>query len=358
MKMSKKIFAVLLAVVLAFSLFAVCAAAEGEEEAKYMAVTITTDKGADSYETGENVTVSVSIACNYNATCFRFPIVYDTSVLRAPTLLDIEAKGTCAEVGTLTSNKSTNGSWIPENYSGNWGCILVQWLGDVKNGTIGCLNNPEGEIAFEFVLKTKDDAAGTGTIFIPEESDLFYNQYLDDPTVADFKYIDDMSSVLSFTEANVTIAGGDVTIIPNAAYDSQATVDEETGWIYGLTGDGIYSANDLEPYIIPDNDNADLDIEPTDNGCGTGSAITVSLGGSVVKSYIAIIFGDINGDSLVDINDFSTVNLVATSKKLFDADYLVFAADLNGDEAVDVNDLSIMKLASTGKVIINQASPY
>lgn len=357
MKMTKKIFAVLLAVVLAFSLFAVCAAAEGEEEAKFMAVTITTDKGADSYEAGEDVKISVSIACNYNATCFRFPIVYDTSVLKASAVVTVTAKGTCAEVGAISSNKSTDGSWIPENYSGNWGCILVQWLGSVKNGAVGCLNNPEGEVAFEFTLKTNDDASGTGTIFIPEESDLFYNQYLDDPTVADFKYIDDMSSVLSFTEANVTIAGGDVTLIPNEAYNSQSTVDEENLWVYGVE-EGITSSEELEAFVIPADPSAILDAVPTDNGFGTGAQLNVVKGTDVLRTYTLIIFGDMSGDGSVDGNDLPSFLNVTSAAKTLEDTAMIFAMDLNGDGDVDGMDLPTMLNYTSGAKNVNQVHPY
>lgn len=365
MKISKKIFAVLLAVVLAFSVFAVCAAAEGEEEepqAPFMAVTILTNKGAESYETDETVTVSVKVACNYNATALRFPIMYDASVLQAPVVLDVVCKNTCAELGTVNSNKSNaEHCFIPADYDADeWGCILVQWTASVKNGAVGCLNNPEGEIAFEFTLKTKSDAMGTGTIFIPDTSDLFYNQAIADPTDAtSIYYVNDIASVLTFEPANVVMAGGEAALIPNAAFDSKAVIDEENGWVYGL-GLGLYGASDFEPYVIPSNDNAEMEIEFTEAGCGTGAKINLLAGTNVIKSYTVVIFADANGDSLVDINDQSVIILYSTAKKTFadGEDYLAFALDLNGDMITDINDLSISTLATTGKTTINQASPY
>lgn len=359
MKISRKIFAVLLAVVLAFSVFAVCASAEGEED-NFMTVTVITDKGAESYQTGEDVKVSVSIACNYNATCFRFPIMYDTSVLKAPTILSVTAKGSCASNGTLSYNKSTDGSFIPENYDGSeWGCVLVQWLGTVQNGTVGCFNNPDGEITFEFTLKVLDEAAGTGTIFIPEESDLFYNQAIADPTDATTFYtVPNMESVLTLHQANVTVAGGDETLVPNAAYDSQAIVDETNLYVYGLQ-EGLMSASGFTPFVKPSNPNAILSITPGDDGYGTGAKINIVLGNTVLRTYTVIIFGDVTGDCVCDANDLTPVMLVSSNINSFDdRPEIIFAGDLNGDKKVDANDLSKYLLVSNMKTSIDQVNPY
>ena len=363
MKISKKIFAVLLAVILAFSVFAVCAAAEGEEgepQAPFMAVTLLTNKGAESYEQNETVTVSVKIACNYNATALRFPIMYDASVLQAPVVLDVACKNTCAELGTVNSNKSNaDHCFIPADYNvDEWGCILVQWTASVKNGAVGCLNNPDGEIAFEFSLKTKADAAGTGTLFIPETSDLFYNQAIADPTDAtSFYYINDIASALTLTPANVVMAGSDVALVPNEAMGSNAVVNDEKSLVYGLQ-EGIFDADAFANFVVPSNNSGELVVEAGENGYGTGTVLRLVAGANEVAAYNAVIFGDITGDSLIDSLDLSEMKLVTGLIKTFDVSYVEFAADLNGDEFIDSLDLGVLKLATGLITPIDQVNPY
>lgn len=360
MKISKKIFAVLLSVVLVLSVFAISAAAEGETEAPFMTVSILTNKGTESYEPGENVTVSVKIACNYNATTVRFPIMYDSRVLQAPTIVDVAGVNTCAEWGSVLYNKSSaTNNFIPEEYdSSEWGCLLVQWTTGVKNGQLGCLNNPEGEIAFQFTLKVKNDATSSGTIFIPAESTLFYNQYIVDPADATtISYLKDMSSVLSFVPADVTLAGGDETLIPNADYNSQSTVDEDNLWVYGVE-EGIFSADELLPFVVPSDPNATLEAEATDNGYGTGTLLNVVKGGNVLRTYTLVIFGDLNGDCVCDANDLPTYTAVTSGTETIEEAFLMFAGDLNNDGDIDANDLPNVTQVTSGATVIDQTNPY
>ena len=70
MKKSIRLLSILLTVVIAFSMFAVVASAEGE----VANVTIKTD--VDTVIAGNVITVTVNVANNYYATSMRWPVLF------------------------------------------------------------------------------------------------------------------------------------------------------------------------------------------------------------------------------------------------------------------------------------------
>lgn len=362
MKISKKIFAILLAVILAFSVMAVGASAAGTATGdEWMTVTITTDKGADTYETEETVTVTVSIACNYNVPTFRFPILYDKTVMETPTLIGLAAENTCASAGTIGSNKFTDGSYVPENYDADqYGVVLVQWVGSVQNGTVGCINNSEGEVAFSFKLKTLASASGkTGTIFIPAESDALYYQAMEDTTIAtSIYYMDAESCTMTFNPANVSVAAADVALIPNEAYSSNAVVDEENLVVYGFNK-GIASAAEVKTFVAATG-NATIRVAAADSGYGTGSKIELQVGGETVKTYTMIIFGDADGDADITSNDLSLLAAYYGGGAVVPNTAILLALDIGIPQDADLNATDLAREATVygGSVVLDQANPY
>lgn len=356
MNFTKKILAIILSAVLAISLFSVCASAAGTPSGnESMAVTVTTD--SETYGPGENVTVSVSIKCNYNATTFRFPIVYDSSVLEAPVLIGLTGCNTCA-TGSLNSN--TDGDqFIPDAYDASaFNCVLVQWTADVSNGTIGCLNSPDGEVCFTFNLKTKTSAAGmTGSIFIPSESDLFYYQAMNDPTDATtIYYLNAASCPIAFNGANVTVIGDSAKIVANDGYESQMVIDNVNNRINGFPT-GIASTTDVKTYVKATGEGT-ISVTPTENGYGTGTKVNLRISGSVIKTYAIIIFGDYNSNAEIDAADLITNFSVLQSITDLTDPNLAFAGDLSGDGTVDATDMVIMFSVIQGLNSIDQTHPY
>ena len=359
MKFSRKIFAVLLAVVLAFSVAAVGASAAGTATGdEWMTVSITTDRGTDTYEAGDTVIVTVSVACNFNMPTFRFPILFDKNVIEQKANIAMAAEGTCSTIGSLRNNLSPDESIIPEAYDpAEWGCILFQWTTDIKDGAIACINNPEGEAVFSFELKVKQGAVGTGTILIPEESDLLYYMAYEDPQVATSDYyMNPETCVTSFVPANVTVSVPDVNLIPNDDYDSTAIVDEDNLYVYGLDF-GIESNNEIKEYVKATG-GATIRSTPTDEEAyGTGAKINLTINGSIVKSYTIILFGDINGDA--DTSSSDAIPVLANIAGLLDFNDLeVFAADIgNFDGEVDNIDFVHLLSAIAGVYDIDQQGP-
>lgn len=73
------------------------------------------------------------------------------------------------------------------------------------------------------------------------------------------------------------------------------------------------------------------------NYFGTGSIFNIYENGVVCESYIVIVEGDINGDSVVDVIDVSGTELATNNHKELTGNYHL-AGDTNRDGVIDVVD--------------------
>ena len=359
MKTAKKILSVILSVVLAVAVFGVCASAEGTASGnERLDVTITTDKS--EYAPGDTVTVHVSIKTNYNMTAFRFPILFDTEVFEIPNLISLTALNTTKAQGNLVANSANDGKFIPVGYDAEAkSCILVQWTATVSNSALGCLNLPDGEESFTFNVKAKTSAAGkSGTFLIPTEYTGFYYQAIQTPTDATTIYqIDPANLTMNLGgECRVNIVGETADLVPNAAYDSNAIVDKTNMFVYGFDT-GMLTSADVRKKVAASGGGS-LKITPTEYGVGTGTRIDVVVDETVVKTYYAVIFGDVNGDSVIDNIDAGNALAYVSLASSFDDPAVIFAADITGDGVVDNIDsgklLAVVSLADS----LNQVKPY
>ncbi len=86
---------------------------------------------------------------------------------------------------------------------------------------------------------------------------------------------------------------------------------------------------------------------PKEINCGTGKAITLTLGNSTVNKYYVVVKGDINGDSYVDAFDVVYSSAVSNFTISYDPKSPEYAAlDVNSDGLCDVNDTLIIDLMS------------
>jgi hypothetical protein len=122
---------------------------------------------------------------------------------------------------------------------------------------------------------------------------------------------------------------------------TEITVDNENNYVYG---------------IPVDEDPADFFtttgyIEVVANGKGETSATGAKLnlydkqGGSLVKSYTIIIFGDVNGDAAIDDGDSMDIEryvyYVDDDFKLGEVGY--FAADVDGNDSIEDTDSMLIE---------------
>ena len=132
------------------------------------------------------------------------------------------------------------------------------------------------------------------------------------------------------------------------AKDGTTTVlDTELGYIYGLD----IGLADLEGFV----DYSKSVSYETPDGIGTGATLTTFRGGEEWETYTIVIFGDLNGDGVIDIYDSSILAAIVNGDmELEEGDVLLFAADLNGDTAVDIYDLAILNSVVNGETEIAQ----
>lgn len=358
MKITKKILSVILSVILAVAVFGVCASAEGTANGdESMTVTVSTDK--DEYSPGESITVKVSLKTNFNMTAFRFPILFNTDVFEVPNLIGLTALNTTKAKGTLLANSLNDGSVTVDGYdSSEFSVVLVQWTAGISDSTMGCLNLPDGEESFTFTVKAKSSAAGKeGTFFIPSEYKGFYNQAIQTPTDATtIYYLDDSAFTKEFISKTVSIVGESADLVPNSAYDSKAVIDKTNMIVYGFDA-GMTSTAELKQKVIATG-NGTIKVVYTEYGLGTGSKINVVVDNTVVKSYSVVIFGDVNGDALIDTNDYADIGTVVAALTTYTDPVIIMAADVNGDGNVDIFDSDTIKSVAGALTVIDQVNPY
>ena len=135
-----------------------------------------------------------------------------------------------------------------------------------------------------------------------------------------------------------------------AAEGSTTVINTEFMYIYGLD----IGLADLEGYVEY---SESVTVEISD-GVGTGSVVTTYRSGEEWENYTIVIFGDLNGDGVIDIYDSSILAAIVNGDmELEEGDVMLFAADLNSDTAVDIYDLAILNAVVNGETEIAQV-PY
>ena len=139
---------------------------------------------------------------------------------------------------------------------------------------------------------------------------------------------------------------------------STTIIDETTGIIYGIEA-GI-TANTFIADFVQIVGAGELRITPYATAFGTGTKVELLdvATQTVLKTYYIVIFGDVNGDSLVDAADKALLAMAASYQTGFVQDSaFAAAADLTQDGLVDAFDLNILKAALFGIGSIDQTNP-
>lgn len=140
------------------------------------------------------------------------------------------------------------------------------------------------------------------------------------------------------------------------AENSKAVVDREKGFIYGLEL-GITEQQIKDDYIEILG-NARLEFEYS-GFIGTGAKVNLisNVNGEVLETYTIVIFGDLNGDGVVNNQDIVSAKALAANVVEYNmSDAIAFAADLFADNNINNTDISILKAMQNGSVNVNQAT--
>lgn len=334
---------------------------------EYMNVTLTspvTEAGD-----GDIITIFVHITNNFYATNMRWPVFFDSAAFEL-----VGTNGNATAYGALAANSSrfdaTDCSGMSTLYPARvtnvnrQGLLLLHWVGTADSGTTALYNQPTGMNCISFQLRVKEGASGTGNVFIPATSTLFYNQAISDPSDPSSIYRWNLvaGSTLGLTPVAINLGALDPgigaaegsPIIFEKFSDEDATGLGFTGYIYGFDDSIIYSPiyteEDYAAYFLPVG-GASMTVTPAAEGYGTGTKIEISYSGVVIETYYVVVFGDVTGDSIIDDNDITNLNdATMYMPDWMNLEYDIIygtvgspykkAADIDGDTAVDTNDFS------------------
>ncbi|MBQ5825819.1 MAG: FIVAR domain-containing protein, partial [Clostridia bacterium] len=167
--------------------------------------------------------------------------------------------------------------------------------------------------------------------------------------------VDAMAKAIADAVAKLTVA--EVPLVLKAKEGSTTIIDRENGFIYGLSCAGVdaYSEYEFVEDLLAQNFveiEGDGRLEYTYVGnntvLGTGAKVEFinNKTGEVVETFYIVIFGDIDGDGTVTLDDSSdAIDYFAWNDCNYDYEDFtvpaVFAADIDNDGMVTLNDFAI-----------------
>lgn len=172
----------------------------------------------------------------------------------------------------------------------------------------------------------------TDTLRVLNRYIVLANSYNADTTINKQSEIDENT-------ANIIEATANLEFVFKIILEEPIVIDE-SGYIYGFKeGTNSDDARALIGFVGA----AELKIYETKNGFGTGTMVQFvsTKDGSILGTYTVIVFGDANGDSVIDTFDDAYLAELVNEGVTGSGMYLK-ALDLDKSGCIDVNDLTIM----------------
>ena len=248
------------------------------------------------------------------------------------------------------------------------GLVFDKWSSEIP------ATMPEKNIVVSAVFK----AAAYTVTYLDAEGNVFvsysvaFDAVVPVPTDAPEK---EFYEFAGWADVPATMPNHDVTIRPVfnpvevklvEAPGSSTVIDRENGYIYGL--EEMLTAKILDEDFLDYEGDGKLVIKPAPTGTnryGTGATVELysNVDGSLVESFTIIVFGDLNGDSVVNGLDVSIADDEAfyitewslEGSKHYEA-YYVFAANLDHNAVIDNVDVTIIKHHTLGVAEIDQTT--
>ena len=163
-------------------------------------------------------------------------------------------------------------------------------------------------------------------------------------------------------EITATFERVPVKLVPKAG--STTVIDADTKAIYGI---GLYATEDsLRSSKLAVEGDGYFTVKPSmRTACGTGTVIDLydNVTGELLETYTIVVFGDLNGDSKITIDDhaiaqaeydmFTSWSDSASTEYDF---YKTMAADFNGDEFITNGEAADIERYVLGTVTIDQTT--
>jgi len=361
MNIFKRAALVALAILLVFASLSIGASAAGETGTIGLVFTADTDTGLYP---GEIITVTLNISTDYYCTGMRWPVMFSSKIFELVTIDEdnpgnVQAFGSIAVAGSSLTSAEATGD--PQVHSGiynstNYGCLLIQWLGQSNNGRLNYYYEPTGANCITFQLRIKASPSTTsGDIIVPTTSaykSLFYYQGTSDPENAVVYVMDQSNLTVTCTKETVNCFRTAAALVPHVNTDT--IIDEENGYIYGFTkvsseSQAIITSTDFAAFVSAES-GATYQITPNSMGtCSTGAVVNAfDARNNPIGTYTVVVFGDIDGNGIIDFTDASMVLDASMSEQQFswtpspwdNAQYL--ACDVSADNVVTGDDYGVV----------------
>ncbi len=302
MASSKKIISLILAVAMVIGVFAISAFAAAP------AATITLSADNAQVESGDTITITVTASAteDFYVGPFGIPVEYDSTLVTfvSATVANVFGAGTTDyAVNSATAGKVAIAGWPTNN-----GSPAAPNLNgaNVVLATLTFTATADGEAVFAIANDQKTTSNPTG---------LFYMGSFDgsNPKTAT---LTEMGQTLTAVSTTVTIGSAEPELILTATGEANGVIIDThktfggayAGVVYGFpqaTNTTFRTINYITTNLTTTAGAitaADLARTIGTAGYGTGTTITVGS-----KVYVIVIFGDSNGDGLINNNDITAV---------------------------------------------------
>ena len=338
MTKAKKVLSLVLAVVMVAATFAFSASAANQKNATF---TVSVDNATVSKN--DDITVTVNLTTDYYAGPTNVPVYYNHAVFAF-----VEGSVTGAKIFGET------GTDVQSHNDADTGCLKVAFIPQTFGGAASA-KTMNGTL---FTFKLRAIANGTSDIGLKKEDQktatniggtLYCGAYGSSAITAN---PDTVGQTFAITNTSATVGA---TATPEIVAKDGTTgyVDNERKYVYGVTA-GDVAANYFE---ATNGGTLTWDVGTAKNVNGTGATVTLKDStGAAMATYTLIIFGDIDGDAIVNLLDDSQLSLYTQNAGDLSAVSL-FAADVNADGSTNLLDSSVISLYTQNAGSISE-NPY
>ena len=311
--MSKKLLSVFVALMMVVSMFAIVANAAGYEDDETAAEYTQDWALSEPVDNGDGTwTVDVLLTTNYGTGPIQFVLTNtDTSVaaIKSVTLGDAIPESYNA---TVSVSKAKGKVMIIADTAGTGTIAAEEIDGVIATVVYNYAGEGSAEIAIDDNAKSATNVAGTLIAARMSDGDLVTGDPITGQTVTvgDSVIIGGAAEAPTLAVIDGTIGVIDTTRTSEYCDEDGNPVDEGifTGYIYGVEPEASETVDAIFEVV----GDGELEIIANEAGseAGTGTIVNVLDGnGDVVESYVLVIFGDVNGDGMVDGSDSFDVDL-------------------------------------------------
>jgi len=343
MSKTRKILSIVLAVVMAFGVFSICAFADTPTATWTVEVTATDGSALPAtIPTGTQVKVTVKLATNFYVGTVGLPVYFSNAFSY------VDNSAVQAEIyGAGATRTAFNG-----NYTADTGYKAVYALYVPNSGASGVASPMYSAATTVLTFVLVADSEATAVIKLDKTKQKstenvggpFYCGSRDSADVTTDEAMVGQTFTTTDAEATVVIANAAAT--PELIGINGGYVDDDNGYVYGIP-----LGEDAADYFDVTNGGSF-----TVSASVTGGTLTVKdAGGNDVTTYTVIIFGDVDGSGDITLLDDAIVYGAVNGADITDP-AAAFAADVDGSGDITLLDDAIVYGAINGAAITS--NPY